>query len=278
MSKFVRRSYLSKHLILKHGFNKLDAHSTACQAPRGDIQPEEYYDDVSDDDTILDLIQEMDQEQYEQHYMDFISSFKIPDFNNNDVGTSSVNIRNEEMASDKSSFQVIMCDQYSDISSISNSDQKLDNDKMSSELGEGDEADKLNEGDEAYELREGDEADELNEGDEADELREGDEADELREDDEADELNEVDEADELSEGDEADELSEGDEVDEFGNSDSEDDIIIIDSDDEYAIVPSNMHQRIQTFVYTIRRDTTYIGGQQIDVKTYAERDYYERWN
>ena len=51
-----------------------------------------------------------------------------------------------------------------------------------------------------------------------------------------------------SEGDEADELNEGDEVDEFGNSDSEDDIIIIDSDDEYAIIPSNMHQRIQTFV------------------------------
>ena len=97
-------SYLSKHLMLKHGFNKLDAHSTACQAPRGNIQPEEYYDDVSDDDTILDLIEEMDKKQYEQHYMDSISNFKIPDFNNNDVGTSSVNIRKEEMAGDKKQF------------------------------------------------------------------------------------------------------------------------------------------------------------------------------
>ena len=86
--------------------------------------------------TNLDLIEEMDQEQYEQHYMDSISTFKIPDFNNNDVGTSSVNIRNEEMASDmaNSSFQVITCDQYSDISSCGNSDQESDNDKMSSEL------------------------------------------------------------------------------------------------------------------------------------------------
>ena len=100
MSKFVYRGYLSKHLMLKHGFNKLEAHATACQAPRGDIQPEEYYDDVSDDDTILDLIDEMDKEQYEQHYMDSISNFKIPYFYNNDVGTSSVNIRYEEMASD----------------------------------------------------------------------------------------------------------------------------------------------------------------------------------
>ena len=33
-----------------------------------------------------------------------------------------------------SSFQVIMCDQYSDISSCSNSDQESDNLKMSSEL------------------------------------------------------------------------------------------------------------------------------------------------
>ena len=53
---------------------------------------------------------------------------------------------------------------------------------------------------------------------------------------------------------------------------------MIDSDDEYALVQSSMHRRIQTFVYTIRRDRTYIEGRQIDVKTYAERGYYERWN
>ena len=51
VSKFVRQSYLSKHVLLKHGFNKLGAHSTVCQAPRGDIQHEEYYDDVSDDES-----------------------------------------------------------------------------------------------------------------------------------------------------------------------------------------------------------------------------------
>ena len=30
VSKFVRRSYLSKHLVHKHGFEKLEAHATAC--------------------------------------------------------------------------------------------------------------------------------------------------------------------------------------------------------------------------------------------------------
>ena len=34
------------------------------------------------------------------------------------------------------------------------------------------------------------------------------------------------------------------------NSDSENAIIVINSDDEHAIVQSNMHRRIQTFVYT----------------------------
>ena len=72
------------------------------------------------------------------------------------------------------------------ISSISNSDQKSDNDKRSSELDyfdenvydsddspvvevNGDEADELNEGAEADKLREGDEAVEFNEGAGADE-------------------------------------------------------------------------------------------------------------
>ena len=198
----------------------------------------------------------------------------------------------------KSSFQVIMCDQYSDISSISNSDQESDNVKMSSELDYFDEDvydsddgpvvtvndfedDAVAKGEVKDEFGNGDDADEFGNCDEADEFGNGDDADEFGNGDEVDEFGNDDDADEFGNGDEADELSEGDEVDEFGNSDSENDIIIvIDSDDEYAIVQSNMHQRIQTFVYTIRRDTTYmyIGGRKIDVKTYAERGYYERWN
>ena len=49
-------------------------------------------------------------------------------------GVRGINIHNEEMVSDmaNSSFQVIICDQYGDISSCGNSVQALDNAKMSS--------------------------------------------------------------------------------------------------------------------------------------------------
>ena len=43
--------------MVKHEFSKLDAHEAACQAPRGDIQYETYYDPVSNEDNILDLIE-----------------------------------------------------------------------------------------------------------------------------------------------------------------------------------------------------------------------------
>ena len=274
VSKFVRRSYSSKHLMLKHEFNKLDAHSTACQAPRGDIQPEEYYDDVSDDASILDLIEEMDQEQYEQHYMNSISNFKIPDFNNNDVGTSNVNIRNEGMVSDKSSFQVIMCDQYSDISSFSNSDHELDNDKMSSELdyfdkdvydsddgpivavndfeddavakgdvsdedviGDGDDADKIGNVNEADDISDTDAIDNDNElvmVTRGDEFGNDDEADEFGVGDEVDEFGNGEDADEFGNGDEADKSSDGDELEEFGNGDDADEFGNGDEADEFS--------------------------------------------
>ena len=235
--------------MLKHGFNKLEAHATACQAPRGDIQPEEYYDDVSDDETILDLIEEMDKEQYEQQYMDSISNYKIPDFNNNDDGTCSVNIRNEEMASDmaNSCFQVINCDQYSDISSCGNPDQELDNDKMSSELDYFDEDvydsdngpvvahndfedDAVTRGDVSDEdvIGDGDDADEIDNVNEADDISDtdaidtDDKTDEFGNGDEADEFGNVEEADDFGYGDEADEFGNGDEAGEFGDGDEAD--------------------------------------------------------
>ena len=61
ISEFVCRSYISKHLMEKPEFSKLDAHEAAFQAPRSDIQYETYNDAVSDDDIIIDLIEEINQ-------------------------------------------------------------------------------------------------------------------------------------------------------------------------------------------------------------------------
>ena len=62
------------------------------------------------------------------------------------------------------------------------------------------------------------------------------------------------------------------------NTDGENDTIIIDSEDEHAVVQSSMQTQMQTFVYTIRRDTTYNCGRGVEVKYYSERDYYDKWN
>ena len=58
--KFIRRSYLSKHLVLNHGYTSLRAKETACRAPRGNIQKSAYYEDISEDDSVFDLYDEID--------------------------------------------------------------------------------------------------------------------------------------------------------------------------------------------------------------------------
>lgn len=140
VSKFVRRSYLSKHLVLKHGFNKLEAHETACKAPRGDIHSETYYDKVSEDDTILDLIEEMDEAQYGERYVDTISNFNVTDYNNNVIGDNSGNSADDTMKGDAAigsdavlvgsgPYSDITESEYSDVE-LSDADSEIENNKV----------------------------------------------------------------------------------------------------------------------------------------------------
>ena len=64
------------------------------------------------------------------------------------------------------------------------------------------------------------------------------------------------------------------------DSDNEGDnsAIVIDSDDEVAVVRSLLKTRTQTFVYTVRQETKYIGGQEVNSTYSTERDFYEKWN
>ena len=54
---------------------------------------------MSDDDTIFDLIEEMDQEQYAEQYKETISNFDVTDFNNNEVVPGTSGILNEKESS-----------------------------------------------------------------------------------------------------------------------------------------------------------------------------------
>jgi len=59
-TRFIRREYLSKHLTKVHGIQKKIALQLALRASRGDSQSNRnYYDDISDDDTVFDLIEEL---------------------------------------------------------------------------------------------------------------------------------------------------------------------------------------------------------------------------
>ena len=77
LSKFIRRSYLSKHLRLKHGYDKLRAHETACLAPRGNMKNDNCFDNESEDDSVFDLIADMDEDQYQQSYVYVIEYRKM---------------------------------------------------------------------------------------------------------------------------------------------------------------------------------------------------------
>lgn len=59
--RFIRRSYLSRHLVWTHDYSRCYAREAALTAPRGD-KPKQHdgLEDISDDDSILDLLAELE--------------------------------------------------------------------------------------------------------------------------------------------------------------------------------------------------------------------------
>ena len=56
-----RRSCLSHYLFPVHGYTPLRAREFALRARRGDVRDESYYEDISDDDTVFDIINEIEE-------------------------------------------------------------------------------------------------------------------------------------------------------------------------------------------------------------------------
>ncbi|CAC5390306.1 unnamed protein product [Mytilus coruscus] len=80
--KFIKREYLYRHLQKIHGLDKVKSIRMAMESTRGDKnQQPSYYEDISEDDTIFDLIDELDFSDTSQTFdVDKI----IPDENNNE--------------------------------------------------------------------------------------------------------------------------------------------------------------------------------------------------
>ena len=111
-SKFIRRNYLSRHLILRHEYSAIEARELALSAPRGDLptQNTSYYEDVSGDDSTLDILAELDELRHLQqptdtpfsvddYLSDMECSVSIGDANLLDISVSSVDERERDVSS-----------------------------------------------------------------------------------------------------------------------------------------------------------------------------------
>ena len=59
-AKFIRRGYLQKHLNIIHHLDLSESRTLAVNTRRGNPREDNYYSSVSEDDTILDIVAEME--------------------------------------------------------------------------------------------------------------------------------------------------------------------------------------------------------------------------
>lgn len=249
VKKYVRRSYLSKHLINKHGYDKLKAHETACKAPRGIIDREAYYDKESEDDTVFDLIGEMNAAEYGERYMTTISEFNVQD--QSSCASVSVEINGETSSVDSNNSGngavLVGSVEYSD---ITDSDMSDVND---AEV-------KANEVESSV-----------------DSVRD-DAVNGVINDDDNESVETVLDYNDGVSSDGYTEMDENNnEKDDQTNETTTDDVevIVIDSDDEKAIDVSQMRTKTQTFYNLYRKQTRYIGDKVIDVIITTVKEYDE---
>lgn len=268
VSKFVRRSYLSKHLVLKHGFDKLRAHETACKAPRGDLDRDSYYDEISEDESVLDLIEEMYAEQYNEKYISTISDFVVIEYNNNDVVEVGHGEYNDITESDWSDCSDVEID-----ATVDDAVGDLLGDAMEDAVGDS----LVDAMDDAVCDSLGDAVDNTVGNPLGDAVCEAAICDSLG--------NTAGDAivGEAVVGDAVDNdlLCDAVDVDNVGDadnvnaaSDDEMDVIVIDSEDEMAVVVSELRKVTETIVYTLEKQTLYLGNQIISIKKTVDTQHY----
>ena len=283
-AKFIRRSYLSKHLILHHSYDKVTARECAMNAYRGDYQEQSYYENVSDDDSILDLIVETDGTVYDQQYNDILIQFNVNKLEGHksnydinvldracDVEMEMDDRQNSDGAiSTKPVRARYEVNQWlSDISDVEHGDVHDKNDADS----DGDKGIRCNSGNNLsensgncgeIELSYDSELDYISLYSDVHDGLSGD--DSMAHDNNDDNLAHGNSDDYLADGNSDDNLAHGNSDDNVAHGldnyeNDPDDIIIISSDEEStAIELSNMKTKIQTFTYTVTRTIKYVTG------------------
>ena len=334
---------MSKHLIINHGYTAIRGREMACRAPRGDNNQDtsQYYEDVSEDDTVLDLIDDINRmrsfnERVINFELGYLDDITVNDVNNNggslsdedaEKATGSLNdgykhgaesVQSGKDGNDDGSVRgeismisddcdsvsggdlVVGDDAVRDGDSISGGDLVVRDDAMS-------DGDSISAGDSVNgddTVRDGDSisgGDSVNGNDavrDGDSISAGDSVngnDAVRNGDSISGGDSVNGDDAVRDGDSIScgDLVNGDDVQRDGVSirggdsvvgddvvrdDDDSSVIIIDSEDDMAIDISTMRTRTQTFVITFRRQTRFVGRNQINEAFTMDKDFYEDWD
>ena len=246
-STFIRRDYLKRHLMLHHGNDATTVCECSLNACRADQQEDAYYENVSDDDSLLDLIAEADGSAYNQEYNEILGQFNVNQLKDNFV--------NDRERYDVSHWiSDISDDDCVDSQGINDADSVTDR----GEFNANSDSDTISL---MSDVHDGLSGDELN-------TAHGN-----------DELNKAHGNDELNTTHGSDDTNGNDNMKQGLDNDVDypNDIIIIDSDDETAVEVSNMRTRKQTMTFTVTKITTYVNDTEISTDIYKDREYYEEF-
>ncbi|KAH3717987.1 hypothetical protein DPMN_060784 [Dreissena polymorpha] len=139
--RFIRRSYLSKHLVQQHGIAPSKAREDAVSAPRENQTPQNaYYDDVSEDDSILDLLSYND---FVKEFESVIEEFDLSKFEETKpIDVSDTHVDNESSAVEGTVDDVDVSDMHVDnessavkgtVDDVDVSDMHVDNETLAVE-------------------------------------------------------------------------------------------------------------------------------------------------
>lgn len=254
IAKFIRREYLSKHLRVIHGYEKMKAHEAACLAPRGDVESEHYYDDESADDTVFDLIAERDNAEYKQRYVDTIQHFDnsvFKDHRSVQEGNCSKNVdiahTNVNEAANEAKFAEMIV--------VENADGNKGNEDMESEWDYDDEI-SVN-------------ADELNNVAETGDISRN------KDDVNSENVNSDDDLENMDPNVEFHDAFYGDDAENTASDVDGNDLIVISSDEDEGVlaVPDEV-VITETFIMTVIRKTRFNNGGVIDSNITLDQEYY----
>ena len=254
-AKFIRRSYLSKHLTICHGYDSVTARECALNATRDDYRAPTYHDVVSDDDSILDLLAEADGTALDQSFDERIERFNLGQFNPVPQNKGAkCNISDD--VSDVSSVTV-----SASISTVSADEQDCD---LASDVHDGLSGDSDDNMPRDHDNHSDDNMTHDDENHSDDNMAHG--HNDNRDDNMAHGHND-NRDDNMAHGDSSD--------------DERDDIIVISSDDEEMctdIELSNIKLKTEIYVVTVTRNMKFSNGHLICEAVHAEKDYYEHYH